>query len=72
RAHNVFDYLSWLEPFDGDHPVEIQQMWQDVQSGQVNQTIRPDHDVKRLLNNPFYQIGRAALKVWSFLTMALR
>jgi hypothetical protein len=62
RVHNVYQYPSWLERFHGSHPLEIQRLRADLESGRLLVEQRPAADIERLLRSPAYRLGRAWLK----------
>ncbi len=63
RVHNVYDYYSWLNRFEGAHPPQIQALRADLDAGRLECEQRPTADVERLLNSPRYRLGRAALRL---------
>jgi hypothetical protein len=62
HVHNVYRYPSWLLRYQGDHPAEIQQMWADLQAGQLPFERRPMNDVERLLNSWWYTPARTIVQ----------
>lgn len=66
RVHNVDTHPGWLERFEGDHPPQIQAMWQAAQQGELDVMLRHTDDVERLLSSPWYRIQRAAVKYWDY------
>lgn len=62
RVHNVYDYLSWLERFNGKHPFQIALMYNDIKVGLVDIELRQTVDIERLLASPFYIAKRLLLK----------
>lgn len=63
RVHNVYDYLSWLERFEGEHPPQIEALRADIRSGRLTIDLRPTEDIERYLRSPAYCLGRAVLKL---------
>lgn len=63
RVHNVYDYPSWLERFEGDHPPQIEALRADLVAGQLDIVLRSTDDIERLLRSPRYRLGRAALRL---------
>ena len=63
RVHNVYDYRSWLNRFEGSHPPQIQALRADLAAGRLDCEQRPTADVERLLNSRRYRLGRAALRL---------
>ena len=79
RVHNVYQYPSWLERYDGSHPPEMQAMWRDLRHGTYDTAyrLRDTSDIAALLRSPRYRVGRAYLKlagyvVWGGRLAALR
>ena len=62
RVHNVYDYLSWLERFEGHHPPQIMALKKDLASSQLNMEKRETDDIEALLHSVHYRAGRAVLK----------
>lgn len=62
RVHNVYQSISWLERFKGQHPPEILRLRQDLATKRVNTDLRPTGDIERLLNSPLYKGGRLVVK----------
>ncbi len=58
RVHNVYDYPSWLERFDGDHPGEVKRMMHDIAEKTLRIDTRPMDDVQKLLDSFSYRIIR--------------
>ena len=64
RVHNVYDYPSWLERFDGIHPSEIERLRNDLRDGNLKIETRRTDDVERLLQSYSYRFGRTFLKIF--------
>jgi len=64
RVHNVYDFPSWLERFEGAHPPQIEALRRDIASGAVYVEVRQHDDIERLLRSPLYVFGRFFLKIW--------
>ncbi len=62
RVHNVYDYPSWLERFQGAHPPQVQRMMEDAVDGTLDIELRPMADVKALLRSPSFLIARQAIQ----------
>lgn len=62
RVHNVYDYPSWLERFQGEHPEEIVQIRKDILNRKVAVELRPTDDVEGLLESRRYMLARALVK----------
>lgn len=58
RVHNLFQYPSWLERYNGEHPPQILAMWEAVPAHEK----RPTDDIERLLNSRWYQVMRPVVK----------
>ena len=65
RVHNVYEYMSWLERFDGQHPPQINALRADIEAGRVAVDLRQTADIERLLRSPLYRAGRLGLKTLS-------
>jgi hypothetical protein len=65
RVHNVYQYPSWLERFQGQHPLEVLRLQQDISEGRINVSVelRPIDDIEQLLQSRTYILKRAALKI---------
>lgn len=63
RVHNVFNFPSWLERFNGQHPEQICQLIGDIQSGDLTVVLRHTQDIEQLLRNPVYACQRTYLKI---------
>jgi hypothetical protein len=62
RVHNVYEYPSWLERFEGEHPPQARQMMEDAREGRIAVELRRTDDIERLLASPWYPLGIRALK----------
>jgi FkbM family methyltransferase len=60
RVHNVYDFPSWLERYDGPHPAEIVRLVDDLARSRPNE-LRPTADIERLLGTWWYGLGRRGL-----------
>lgn len=80
RVERHFWEPSWLKRHRGRHPDAVAQMMRDIESGIVQEELRPQDDVERLLSSWWYRpacMGLAALKpvdgAWAYLKLqALR
>jgi len=63
RVHNVYQYLSWLERYNGKHPSQIESLRSDIIRGKVFSDLRQTADIERLIDSPVYRIGRTILKL---------
>ncbi|HYK94615.1 MAG TPA: glycosyltransferase family 2 protein [Candidatus Dormibacteraeota bacterium] len=61
RVHNVYDFPSWLERYDGPHPDEIGRMVDDLARSEPGQLRRTD-DIERLLGSWWYSRGARIVK----------
>ena len=66
RAHNVYDYPGWLEPFAGAHPPMIERMRADLACGALAEPQRHHEDIDRLLASRRYRWGVRALKALDY------
>jgi glycosyltransferase involved in cell wall biosynthesis len=62
RVHNVYQYPSWLERFEGQHPPEIIRLQNDIHDGRISVELRQIDDVEQILRSHSYLMKRAALK----------
>lgn len=62
-VHNVYEYPSWLEKYDGRHPAAVLDMMNDIRDGRVHADLRDMKDVDKLLGTWWYSIGIRYLKM---------
>jgi hypothetical protein len=62
RAHNVYQFIGWLERFVGEHPRVIRAMMADIQNQTVKVAQRDCTDVENLLAKRYYNVGTAMLR----------
>jgi hypothetical protein len=62
RVHKIYDYPSWLERFQGQHPPEIVRLQQDIHAGQIDVELRRTDDVEELLQSRSYLLKRALVR----------
>ncbi len=62
RVHNVYNYLSWLERAEVDHPKQVKALVAAIESGQEQIELRNTSDIDHLLNSNRYRLGRAIIK----------
>jgi hypothetical protein len=61
RVHNVYDHISWLERYTGNHPEIVKKMMQDLETkGQYE--LRDNKDIEKLLSRLYYRAARFFLK----------
>ncbi len=60
RVHNVTEYPSWLERYQGEHPEEILQMMSEEHAAG---TARETTDIESLIDSPRYRLGRSVLSI---------
>lgn len=73
HVHNVYRSPSWLEPYKGNHPPVILNMWEDVINNRLDASLnlRNTNDIEILLRSRSYRFGRTILKaigpivIWS-------
>ena len=63
RAHNVYQFIGWLEHFSGEHPAAIRAMMADIQNQKVKVAQRDCTDVENLLAKRHYKSATALLRV---------
>jgi hypothetical protein len=61
RLHNVEQYPSWIMRYKGLHPREVNNMFSDVNNGNIDVELRNTDDVEALLDSSRYKILRSAL-----------
>lgn len=64
RIHTVNTWPSWLERYDGSHPVQIQALRNDIATGRILFSTRNMDDVEVLVKSIRYRIGIAFWKMW--------
>jgi len=65
RVHNMHRYICWLSLYDGIHPEQILRLWDDIQRGEIDVSIRDNADVERLIESPLYKMTVFFLKIWT-------
>jgi len=63
RVHNLYKSPSWLDYFDGEHPVQIYNMMDDIRNNKINTKLRNNEDVERLLKTFSYKLLRPLYKI---------
>lgn len=66
--------LQWLERFTGEHPRAIQELRQDLLSGEVTERLRSDSDIEQLLDSKVYSVEKWLARLflaayWPFRTL---
>lgn len=64
RIHMYNKWPSWLEKFDGNHPVQIQALRNDMAMGIINVSTRNMEDADVLVKSIRYRIGILFWKIW--------
>ena len=64
RIHTVNAWPSWLECFDGNHPVQIQLLRNDIMMGKIPFSSRNMRDVDVLVKSVRYRAGILFWKIW--------
>jgi hypothetical protein len=54
---------SWLTRFHGEHPAEIQQLWRDIEEGQIDIERRNQKDLEELLAKHWYRVATRLLSI---------
>ena len=62
RVHNVYQYPSWLERFQGQHPPETLRLQQDIHDGRISVELRRTDDIEQVLQSYSYILKRTLLK----------
>jgi len=63
RVHNVYDFPSWLDRYEGIHPPEIEALKNDISAGKIQITPRLVDDIEAILGSWRYTLGRTFLKL---------
>lgn len=61
RVHNVYEYISWLCRFYGEHPTQIENLRNDINDGLIDVRMRRTDDIEALINSRLYSLARMAL-----------
>ena len=61
RVHNVYAHPSWLERYRGRHPEHVVRMMDELRATDPT-ALRPTADVERLVDAPWYRVGRAVVR----------
>ncbi|MFQ3548792.1 MAG: glycosyltransferase family A protein [Armatimonadota bacterium] len=62
RVHNVYEYISWLEKFNGQHPKQALSMISDIKNKKTKAELRQTQDIEKLINSTNYKVGTSFLK----------
>jgi hypothetical protein len=62
RVHNRYQYISWLQRYEGPLPQAAVEMFEDIRSGKVKCSMRDMEDVIQIEGSPFYRIKRIVLR----------
>lgn len=57
NVHHISEGLSWIEPFEGRHPPQIESLISDLESGVIDITVRPIGDLQALVASRRYKAG---------------
>jgi hypothetical protein len=72
RVHHVSSHISWLRPFRGTHPSQIEALADDLSIGMWSIKQRQDDDVKPLMESRRYGMGVVLLELTATLLLGLR
>jgi hypothetical protein len=61
RAHNVYDFPSWLRSFKGDHPEQVVDLQNDILNGHIKIKTRKNEDIENMVNSLRYKVARRFL-----------
>lgn len=64
RVHTVNAWPSWLERFNGNHPIQIQALRNDLSIGRIIIPTRNMEDVEALVKSCRYRVGILFWKFW--------
>lgn len=70
RVHNVYDHLSWLEPYDSVHPPAPAEMLEHAAN--TGTLTRGTEDARTMMSTASYRAGRTCLKGLSSVDRFLR
>ena len=70
RVHNLYQWPSWLERYEGEHPTEVVRMMDDITAGRVEAVLRDNDDAERLLDTWWYRLGAIGLSYADYLDRA--
>jgi len=65
RAHNVYQYIGWLERYNGEHPAFVELMMNDIASGTLSVPLRECSDVEKILSKRSYRLVTIVLRFWA-------
>lgn len=63
RLFIVYNSWGWIEKFSFSHPEQIQQMINDIKTGDLQIELRGQEDIQRLNNKLLYRTGIILLKI---------
>lgn len=63
RVHNIYEFPSWLERFEGNHPEQIVRLQSDIINNRIEIEIRNNTDIEILINSTKYKLFRCFLKL---------
>lgn len=61
RVHNVYEYVSWLSRFKGEHPIQIKNLQNDINCGLVYVNLRNTSDIEAVISSRSYCFKRFLL-----------
>jgi len=70
RYHNVYDQLSWLERYVGNHPLEVLKMMTEIKDGHIDCKLRRTDDIEAMLIHPVYRLARLLLLIYEVIWLA--
>ena len=72
RVHHVSSQISWLRPFRGAHPPQIEALLDDLSTGIWSIRQRQNDDVRALMESRRYRMGVDLLELTATLLVGLR
>jgi hypothetical protein len=63
RAHNVYWHIGWLQRYSGRHPLMIEEMMREIESGMLAVETRNCYDVELLLSDWRYRGATGFLRI---------
>lgn len=68
---SIYWDVSWLKRFKGSHPLQIQNLINDIETGKIVLAVRETTDIEKLLKNPLYKLKVRLLIIYNPLSEIL-
>ncbi len=62
RVHNRYQFISWLERYQGPLPQAAVEMFNDIRSGKIQCEMRDMDEAVRIERSPYYRLKRSFLR----------